>query len=346
LSATTVSRLWFGRGALAAAARIGLWPASALFRAGVGARNALYDARMLAVHPGAIPAIAVGNLTVGGTGKTPISAWIATELARRGLAPAIVLRGYGGDEPDVHAQLNPGMPVVVDRDRAGGLERARSLGATIAVLDDAFQHRGVTRLADVVLVAAERGLDAWRMLPAGPFREPPSALRRAALVVVTRKTASAAAAAQVLESARQIAGAPGAVVQLAPAGLRSLGTDRSLPVSAVGRRRVVLITGVGEPDLLAGQLRGIGAQVALLAFPDHHAFSDADVARAAAESADADTMVVCTLKDAVKISPRWPGPGTLWYVSQRVTVDQGMEHLERLLDAAAAATRSNPPTAG
>ncbi len=339
-------RLWFDRGGAAGAARLGLWPAAAVFRAVVAARNALYDLGALPVRPGAIPAIAVGNLTVGGTGKTPVSAWMAGELARRGAAPAIVLRGYGGDEPQVHERLNPAIPVVVEADRAAGLARARALGATIAVLDDAFQHRGVTRLADVVLVSAERGLRGWRMLPAGPFREPPSALRRAALVVVTRKTASAAEAAQVLAGATEISGTPGAVVHLEAASIEAAVSGASLPLSAAVGRRVVLITGVGEPELLAAQLRRAGADVELLAFPDHHAFSDAELARAAAEASRGDALAVCTLKDAVKVLPRWPGPGPLWYVSQRLTVDQGREHLERLIDAAAAATRSNPPTAG
>ncbi len=352
-------RLWFGRGALAGAARGALWPAAAAYRVVVGARNALYDAGVLPVHAGAIPAIAVGNLTVGGTGKTPVSAWFAGELARRGARPAIVIRGYGNDEPLVHERLNPAIPVVVGPDRVAGLARARARGATIAVLDDAFQHRRVARLADVVLISAdaasgrgEPALAAWRMLPAGPFREPPSGLRRAALVVVTRKMASAADAGRVLVEATAISGTPGAVLHLEPAALESAsagtgGAARTpLSLSALAGRRLVLVTGVGEPALAAAQLRLAGAEVDLRAFPDHHAFSDAELRAAGEAAARADALAVCTLKDAVKIGARWPGPGPLWYVSQRLTVDQGQEHLDRLLDAAAAGTRANPPTAG
>src|SRR5690242_15793153 len=98
----------------------------------------LYDTGVFASHDPAIPAVSVGNVTVGGTGKTPVAAWIATELVERGARPAIVLRGYGDDEPLVHARLNPNVPVIVAADRVAGIAQARDTGATIAVLDDAF----------------------------------------------------------------------------------------------------------------------------------------------------------------------------------------------------------------
>lgn len=340
-------RLWYGRGTGARLVRAALWPAASIFRSAVWARNRCYDSGILRVREGAIPAVCVGNITVGGTGKTPVAAWIAAELARRGARPAIVLRGYGDDEPLVHQRLNPGLPVVAAPDRLAGLEEARRRGADVAVLDDAFQHRRVARLADVVLVAAEHGLEHTRLLPAGPYREPVSALRRASLVVVTRKTAAAAEAAEVLARATGISGTPGAVVHLAPEGLRPVSAEAGpMPLSALEGRRVLLLTGVGEPGLLADQLAAFGASVDLRAYPDHHAFTDAELEEAAAAGVRDGALVACTLKDAVKIGARWPGPATLWYVSQRLTVDRGMEPLSRMLDAAAAAKRSHPPTAG
>lgn len=349
MSPSVADRVWFGTGVGARTARAVLWPAAALFRSAVALRNLGYDRGLFQARAGAIPAISVGNLTVGGTGKTPVAAWMATELARRGARPAVVLRGYGDDEPMVHERLNPGLPVVVDPDRLAGLAEAARRGAHVAVLDDAFQHRRAARVADVVLIAAERGLEPASLLPAGPYREPPTALRRATLVIVTRKTATAAEADAVLARATAITGTPGAVVHLAPGGLveATSGSAGEVPAAGLAGRRVLLLTGVGEPGLVRDQLVGLGARVELRAYPDHHAFSKGELAVAADAARRDGADVVCTLKDAVKIAGLWPASVPLWYVSQRLTVDRGMECLAQLLDAGtAAAARSNPPTAG
>ncbi len=345
MSRAIVNRIWFGEGALARAGRAVLWLPARIFAAGVGTRNRLFDRGVLPVHRGPIPAISVGNITVGGTGKTPVAAWLAGELARRGARPAVVLRGYGADEPAVHARLNPEVPVVVDVDRVAGVRRAAALGADVAVLDDAFQHRRAARTADVVLVSAERGLGRARLLPAGPFREPTAALRRASLVVVTRKTATPGQAGAVLEAARAASGREGAILGLQPDSLVALAGGEVHPLTAVAGRRVMLITGVGEPGLVAAQLTAAGASVTLRAFPDHHAFTDQELA-AAGEAANRADFAVCTLKDAVKISARWPGSVPLWYVSQRVIVERGVEHVDGILERMVAAITHNPSTAG
>src|SRR5215211_769933 len=185
-----IERLWFGADALASVARAALLPAERVFGGIVGARDVLYDAGWLPSQATTIPVVSIGNLTVGGTGKTPIAAWVAAGLARRGAQPAIVLRGYGDDEPLVHRILNPMIPVIVDADRTAGVEEAARRGADIVVLDDAFQHRRVQRIADLVLVSADRWTPTVRLLPAGPWREPLRAIRRATLVIVTRKAAN------------------------------------------------------------------------------------------------------------------------------------------------------------
>jgi tetraacyldisaccharide 4'-kinase len=151
-----VERVWFGTDALASTVRTALIPAERVFGGLVGARDILYDAGWLPARATPIPAVSVGNLTVGGTGKTPMAAWIARGLAARGARPAIVLRGYGDDEPLVHRVLNPEIPVVIGADRVDAVGRAAAGGATVAVLDDAFQHRRVQRAADIVLVSADR----------------------------------------------------------------------------------------------------------------------------------------------------------------------------------------------
>lgn len=340
-----VKSIWFGRGAGPAVARAALWPAATAFRGAVWARNALYNAGLLRVVDAGLPAISVGNLTVGGTGKTPVSAWIAGELRRRGARPAIVMRGYGEDEPEVHARLNLDIPVIVDPDRAAGVARARDVGANVVVLDDAFQHRRAARQADIVLVSAERGLASARMLPAGPFREPVGALRRASMLLVTRKTAALDQAQAVLDVATGVSGIPGAIVALVLNEIVPANGGAPLPVASLAGKRVTLLTGVAEPELVAAQLRTHGAQVKVHAYPDHHAFSDAELA-AAARDGDTSDFALCTLKDVVKIAGRWPGERPLWYLSQRLIVERGDDELVRLLDGIVATITLNPQTAG
>ncbi|HEX3866226.1 MAG TPA: tetraacyldisaccharide 4'-kinase, partial [Gemmatimonadaceae bacterium] len=181
--------MWYSHDGLAAATRAALAPLEGAFRGVVGVRDMLYDAGWLPSHGTRIPAISVGNLTVGGTGKTPVAAWVARELAARGARPAVVLRGYGDDEPLVHRTLNPDVPVFTGADRAAAISAAAASGANVAVLDDGFQHRAVHRDADLVLINADRWTGDVRLLPAGPWREPIESVRRATLIIVTRKAA-------------------------------------------------------------------------------------------------------------------------------------------------------------
>ena len=136
-------RVWYGDDAIASTLRAALMPAERIFGGIVGARDILYDAGWLPARETPIPAVSVGNLTVGGTGKTPMAAWMARGLAARGGRPAMILRGYGEDEPLVHRELNPDVPVIVGADRVAAVAEAAARGATVAVLDDAFQHRAL-----------------------------------------------------------------------------------------------------------------------------------------------------------------------------------------------------------
>lgn len=334
-----VERIWRGDDAIARAARLALAPVEGLYRGIVAARGALYDAGVLPARRTVLPSISVGNLSVGGTGKTPVSAFVAARLREKGGRPAIVLRGYGGDEPLVHATLNPGIPVVVSPDRVAGVERARVLGADVAVLDDAFQHRRAQRSADLVLVSAESWTEQRRLLPAGPWREPVRALRRATLAIVTRKAASPDAARHVMETLQRIVPSlPVASVVLQPGALHDAQGPSSAPLTELVGRSVHAIAAIGDPDSFLRQLEDAGAaRVTSSIFPDHHDFSDGDAQRLALESAAAE-IVVCTLKDAVKLAPHWPaGAPRLWYVSQHASVEEGKDLLDEVLDALLAA---------
>lgn len=329
--------IWYGDGVAARAGRGLLAPLGWAFAGGVALRGELYDRGLLAVGRPVLPALGIGNLTVGGTGKTPVAAELARRLADAGGRPAIVLRGYGDDEPLVHARLNPDIPVVTGADRATAVVEAAAAGADVVVLDDAFQHRRVSREADIVLVSADRwGSGSRRLLPAGPWREPLTALRRSALAVVTRKAAGQsavdAAAAAIAAAAPEC---PIAVAELAPGDLVSADGGARQTLGTLRGLSVVAATAIGDPGAFVSQLRAHGARATPMVWPDHHAFSDADVerlsSRAAAEGAE---LVVCTLKDAVKLAPRWPRAAVgLWYVSQTVAFERGSDRLQQILTA-------------
>lgn len=338
--------VWYGEGFDALLARAALTPFEWMYGAAVlvdGARRASGAGRT------EVPTVSVGNLTVGGTGKTPIAAWFASQLRARGRAPALLLRGYGDDEALVHAVLNPDVPVLADPDRRRAAAQALAKGATALVLDDGFQHRQMPRDADVVVVSADLWTDLpVRLLPAGPFREPLSALRRASLVIVTRKAASVERAAEVARQlTRASGGVPFAVAHLAPGRLCPWTGGASEPVDALRGQRVLAVSGIGAPEAFLAQLGAAGAQVETATFGDHHAFSANDVRGLAARGAHVD-RVVCTLKDAVKLGPQWPAQHpSLWYLSQLVVIETGTASVEavlaRLMSYAASLT---PASAG
>jgi tetraacyldisaccharide 4''-kinase len=325
--------IWTGAGLASRAARAALTPFSALYRAAAAGRGLLYDRRILPTYQSSVPVISVGNLTVGGTGKTPISAWLATEILERGRAPAVVLRGYGEDEPLVHKRLNPSAEVVVCRDKVRGVREAIACGADVVVLDDAFQHRRAARDLDILLLSADGWTGDARLLPAGPWREPLKAARRSSLIIITRKTAPD----EKIDALRRAISAaapsvPQAVAALRLGDLYSTTTGHSMPVSALSGSSVLAIAAVANPESFYEQLRGAGANVNPRAFPDHHNFSAREAA-ALAKDAEAVDFAVCTLKDAVKLEALWPAEGgSLWYVSQRVTIEEGRTQLEDLLD--------------
>ncbi len=330
--------LWDGSGVGSRVLRGVLRPASWAYCGVMRARNALFDAGVLPSHDTAIPALSVGNLSVGGTGKTPIAADIARRLRAGGGSPALILRGYGEDEPRVHALLNPMVPVLTSPDRVAACLEAQRRGCDVAVLDDAFQHRRARRVVDIVLVAAEQWRRPLRCLPSGRYREPVESLARASLVVVTRKTTPADAAREVGDAMRAFTAAPVMHALFSLDALHRVGGDgESRSLATLADRPVVAVAGVGAPRAFARQLEAAGARVTLASYPDHHRFTATDVADIL-ECAAADSAVVCTLKDAVKLDRLWPRASTpLWYVSQRVAIEAGQveyaDALQGLLDA-------------
>jgi tetraacyldisaccharide 4'-kinase len=297
--------LWTSRRPDARLVRLALLPASALWRGAMVVRESAYRRGWLSVRDLPLPAVAIGNLTVGGSGKTPIAIWTAQYYVSRGLIPGILLRGYGGDEVLVHQHAVPEAHVVADPDRLAGADRALARGAQVLVLDDAFQRLDVRRDLNVAVVSAETTRAVRWPLPAGPWREGLSALERADAVVVTRKRATLEAALTLAAQLQQRVPGPIAIAYLGLRYVEGMVSGERHPASSLAGKRVVAASGIADPDAFVAQTKATGAAVQVATWKDHHDYRDEDVAWLAHAARRADHVVI-TQKDAVKLRDRWP----------------------------------------
>jgi len=298
--------LWTSRRLDARLVRLGLLPVSAGWRLASEVRTMAYARGWARRRELPLPSVAVGNLTVGGSGKTPIASWIAAYYVGIGLKPGILLRGYrGGDEVLVHRHNVPDAIVIGDPDRAAGAERALAEGAQVLVLDDAYQRLDVWRDLNIAVVSAETTRAVPWSLPAGPWREGLHALDRADALIITRKRAdNASAMALARDLAPRIRG-PVAVASLGVRRYEGMLTGRSVESSELVGKRVVAASAIGDPEAFIAQTKATGAQVQVATWSDHHGYRDEDVAWLARAARKAD-LVVITQKDAVKLRDRWP----------------------------------------
>lgn len=293
-----VRRWWAGEGGAGGAVlSLATLPLGLVYRGVIAARNLGFDQGWRESEAVEALVVSVGNLTVGGTGKTPVTAWLAAELAGWGRTPAVVARGYGEDELRLHRRWNPAIPVHADPDRVRAARQAVAGGADALVLDDAFQHRRLKRDVDLVILSAEQPFPG-RLLPRGPYREPPAALRRADAVLVTRRVADDEAVERLV--ARVGERAPGmtvGVLDLVPDGW----TDLEGAPAEAPRGEILAVTAVGQPEAFAALVaRETDADPELIPFPDHHEFDAGDVDRIV-RAAGPRTIAV-TEKDAVKLA--------------------------------------------
>lgn len=306
-----------------------LLPAELAFRAAVRARGAAYARGVLKSVRAPIPVVSVGNIAVGGTGKTPFAAFLARRLLALGHAPALLHGGYAADEPELHRQWNPDVPVFAGRDRAAGARRAAAEGASVAILDDGFQHRRLARDIDLVLVSAETWTSAPRLLPRGPWREGPAALQRASAIVITERTTEAPLARGLVRTAIERA-APGVPVwsaRMRPEHWRRAAS----PDQAAGAppAPALAVAAIAQPTLFVTGARSAGAHIAeLLAFRDHHDYTAPDAARIRARAAG--RPIVTTAKDWVKLR-RLLEPDHVWILEQHVAMTDGAAALDALL---------------
>lgn len=305
-----------------AAADMLLTPAEWLFRGALWLRGLAYGAGLLPARRGALPTVCVGNLQLGGSGKTPFAGWLVERLRELGARPALVHGGYGMDEPELFRRWYPDLVVVVERDRLEGVAAAAAAGAEVAVLDDAFQHRRLVADLSIVLLSTERWEPRPRLLPRGPWREGPRALGRAHVVAVTRRSADSARAAQVLRHGLGWAeGALGVSMRLLPDGWRAPGGGVTGPPPAPA----LLVAGIADPFPFLADARAAGAEVARAAlFPDHHAYTRDDVDAIARRAGD--RPVVTTEKDLVKLGGLTERCDVR-VLAQRLEVERGREGL-------------------
>jgi tetraacyldisaccharide 4'-kinase len=287
--------------------------AEPFYAAAMISRNAFYDACDFASVTLPRPTISVGNLTTGGTGKTPIVQMLASELANRGLRPAILMRGYraastgGSDEQRMLSDSLGGRAIVIaDANRvAGAVAAMRHVPPPdVFLLDDAFQHRRATRDFDLVLIDAAEPFGFGHVLPRGLLREPIRGVKRADAIVVTRASHGQIFDELFLQIRRFNKHAP---IHLADhvhtALITRTGEER--PIDELKTRRFFAFAGIANPDALQRQFRDHGATFAeFRAFRDHHGYTSNDVRElnAAAKAAGAEFLVT-TEKDWVKIAP-------------------------------------------
>jgi tetraacyldisaccharide 4'-kinase len=317
-----LQRIWYGPAWLS----VPLWPLGWIFRVVVALRRGLYSIGLLRRHRIPVPVVVVGNLTVGGTGKTPVTAWLARQLSLRGHRVGVVLRGYGGrhsgaprivtasddpvevgDEALLHARRAPHV-VVIGADRVAAARLAAEQGAEAVVCDDGLQHLRLVRDYEIAVVDAVRGLGNRRLLPAGPLREPATRLEDVDAVVPTRR--GSGIEAPVHPRRPYVAAArfePGLAVNVLSGERRPLTAFQGAPVHAVA--------GIGHPAAFFAFLAEAGLHVEGHALPDHAALDPR-----ALPFPDGATVLM-TEKDAVKCA-QYARPGW-WYVELDVAIDRG-----------------------
>jgi tetraacyldisaccharide 4'-kinase len=308
------------RGFGADLARGGLGCASLAYLAAVSCRNFGYDWGLLRTHHARVPVVSVGNLTLGGTGKTPMVEWLARWFRRRGLRVAILSRGYGrsqglNDEGRVLEENLPDVPHLQNPDRVALAEvAAQELNSELIVLDDGFQHRRLARDCDIVLLDALEPLGLGRVFPRGLLREPIQSLKRAAVVMLTRADlVTESERAAIREDAERAAGPLSWVESRhSPRDLVD-GEGCSSALDALAGKSVVAFCGIGNPEGFRRTLLPLcGELLEVRVFPDHHAYSATDVGSLERWARERGAnLVLTTQKDLVKLRASVLGPSPL-----------------------------------
>jgi len=329
------------RGVIASALRFGLRLAEIPYTLGVRWRNWRYDSGRRAIHRMPVPVVSVGNLTLGGTGKTPMVEWLARWFRLRGVRIAVVSRGYGAeagalnDEAAELEQLLPDVPQVQNPDRVAGAAMAvEELGCQLVLLDDAFQHRRIARDLDIVLLDALEPFGFGHVVPRGTLREPAAGLGRAQVVVLSRCDLVSPERREEIRSraARYAPAAVWAETAHAPQGLGNH-SGQQAPLDCLVDLPVAAFCGVGNPAAFRRTLELCGYRViGFREFADHYRYARADIESLTAWAKELDAAaVLCTRKDLVKLGVDRLGRQPLWALRIATEFRRGQPEVEPLL---------------
>jgi tetraacyldisaccharide 4'-kinase len=320
-------------------ARPVLAAAAAPYRLAVTTRNWLFDVGWFRARRMSIPVVSIGNLTLGGTGKTPFVEFVCRWFLARGKRPVILSRGYRAaglhNDEALLLQANlPDVPHLQGKDRVALARQAiEQVRPDVLVLDDGFQHRCLARDLDVVLIDCTEPFGYGRLFPRGLLREPIANVRRAGLIVLSRANQVAdAEREQIRERINAVAGdKPIVSTDHVPSSLRSGGAP--LPLHDLAGRSVAAFCGIGNPQAFWKTLADLECRlVGTRAFRDHHHYSAADVAELAAWSTELrPDFVITTQKDAVKLPPTLPNGRPVFALQIAVAITDPDRYLERAL---------------
>jgi len=318
-----VQKIWYGHSPM-------VWvlvPLSWLYEIVIACRSYLYRSGMLRANPVPAPVVIIGNITAGGTGKTPLTIWLAKALKEKGFSPGIISRGYRGNvgsvprlassdsDPDIVGDeaillvSQSGCPVVVHPERVAAANKVIGMGADVIIADDGLQHYRLTRDFEIAVIDGHRGFGNGRLLPAGPLRERPVRLDSVNKVVVQRK------ARQPKEVLRRSSDRRPVYFDLKPTLIRRLDGSETADLADFAGRKVHAVAGIGNPDRFFELLESFGMIVKRHPLPDHARISPGDILF------DDETDVVMTTKDAVKC--RFPEAGQCWCVEVDVEFEGG-----------------------
>ena len=304
-------------------------------------RNWRYDTGRTPTTRVEVPVVSVGNLTLGGTGKTPMVEWLARWFIDRGVRVAIVSRGYGaveGQENDEAKELRqklPTVPHLLNPKRAvGAREAIDHHGAQLIILDDGFQHRRLARDLDIVLVDGMEPFGFEHVFPRGTLREPLAGFARAQVIALSRSDAIEEKSRQQIHDRVRTFNRDATWLELShqPRGLRS-GDGASQPLDHLQGKRLLAFCGIGNPAGFRHALVSCGYEVAdFREFPDHHAYQPGDLTNLAtwAEQAKVDAMI-CTHKDLVKLGQPIGGSRPIWALEIGLAISSGQAEFEKQL---------------
>jgi tetraacyldisaccharide 4'-kinase len=327
-------------GIAAGIARAGLLIASVGYGLGVSIRNGAFDRRWKEIHRAGVPVVSIGNLTLGGTGKTPMVEWVARWYRRHGVRVAILSRGYGqtgglNDEGQVLEENLPDVPHLQAADRVALAAIAtHELEAELIVLDDGFQHRRLARDVDLVLLDALEPFGGGFLFPRGLLREPVRSLKRATAVVLSRADlVSATERAAIRAEAERRAG-PLRWVEASHVPMELVETD-SEPrgLEELAASSVAAFCGIGNPEGFRRTIVPLCRELLdFRVFPDHHAYTAEDVGSLERWAGELGAnLVLTTQKDLVKLRARSLGPAPLRALRIGLDVTAGGDVMEDIL---------------